>query len=480
MTDDNLLEKSPYKEHEYELIKKFLIDADFLQAYYRVIPIEAFSKLNSRIMGIVFKYYSEQNTPIKCHILKAKIHEASFEEAEEMSELVDDIFNDDEEPLQDSIEVCLRHIIVNYIRSELEKIEDKYTKKDNVEGWIEGLDSISKKSVEMKSNMNISDDLVDFADTFNEWAEERIALKQENRNFGMIPTGVEELDRWIPTKRGTVNSFLGRTKVGKSIILSNLAFGAYQKGYEVLIVILENSEFQVLNRLYSRAGFVNYKKLQRWNFSNEEDIEIRRRMECYGDNMNKLWIYKGVQYETNAADIENKLRILFERHGCKIDLLIADYAQILGSVRMPDTKDAQDWKKHEQVMWELKNIATNFKYEKGKGDNIAVWTALQTNRGSWERESGRGGEERELRDVSVFDISGGYNVIPALDNLVFINQNYAEKEDGILRLTPSIARDDASSDSHIQLETAYEHMMINRIDTEFSWKQDGHEAELLI
>lgn len=413
------------------------------------------------------------------HILKAKIIEANYPEKEEILELIQEMITDKRPILDEAIGACIKHVGIDYIRKELKKLDDKYSDKDDVDQWINGMQKISQKTHTMVSNMS-SVTVVDFAASFEDWSKERKDVCKNKVSSEIIKTSIDDLDLWIPTKKGTINSFLGRTKVGKSIIMSNLGFGAYSNGADVLIVILENSEFQVLNRLYARAGYVNYKKLQRWDFNPNQEEEIERRLSCYKNKMNKLWIFKGEQYNTTTLELENLLRILYERYGSKIDLMVVDYAQIFSSHRMRGEKNVQDWKMHEQIIWELKDLAINFKYDVNDSkNNMAIWTALQTNRGAWEQEPQNGGA-KELRDVSVFDIAGGYNVIPALDNLVFINQNKEEKRAGLLRLTPSVARDDASSDSnHIHLECAYEYMMIDKNNTNFDWVSAGSVAELI-
>jgi hypothetical protein len=469
----NDLNTQQYKEFQYELVKKLIKDVEFLANHYRTIPARAFSKHNSIILEIVYSYFQDNHTLIEPHLLKGEIYKKlkSESEAGEILDHIEILYADKNEPDENAVETCIKHVTVDLIIDELKNLNDKHSERDNVQGWINGLEDLQKMASTMISNMSTIK-VVDFGKEFKNWAQERKDFRDHKASNGeIIRTGIDELDNWIPTRKGTVNSFLGRTKVGKSIILANLAFGAYELGRDVLIVILENSEFQVLNRLYSRAGYVNYKKLQRWDFSSDQENVIMKRMSCYENKMNKLWIFKGMQNKTNCIDLKNLLRILYEKYGSKIDLMALDYAQIFASSKLTMEKGIQDWKIHEQIIWELKELATEYGYDKYQKNALAIWTALQTNRGAWQKEGE--GTQRDLKDVSVEDIAGGYNVIPALDNLVFINQNKDEKRNNILRLTPSIARDDASSDSnHIFLESAYEHMMINKFNNKFLWKGD--------
>jgi replicative DNA helicase len=385
-------------------------------------------------------------------------------------------------PDEKAVESCIKLVSYRFLQESLSEADAEFAQKNDVVGLVNKADEIFKISKKILSNLD-ENPIVDFSG--KEDIENFIKNRQEegkNLKRHLIDTGIEIIEKQMRTRKGTVNSFLGRTKVGKSIVLSNLAFGAFRKGYNVLLIALENAIAQVLTRLYSRAGYVNYKKLRNWSFDKVSEKEVMDRLEAYrlhgAKNQGRLYVHKGEPHKMDTNDIEALLSKIFERTGHRIDLVVLDYIQIFSSNKIKRSEGAEDWKIHEQIAWDLKNMAIEFKYQKSDPqNNLAVWSALQTNRGAWSKEKGA----TDIKDISISHIAGGYNIIPALDNLMIINQSEGDKIDNVLRLINSISRDDASSsdDGSFSINCSFDTMMINKYDTDFIWA-DKHRPPTII
>jgi replicative DNA helicase len=232
--------------------------------------------------------------------------------------------------------------------------------------------------------------------------EAKSVLKQIDSVESYIPTGFDEFDEIMSggAARGTLNVIITPPNRGKSTFLINIGKNAVLTGHKVV-----HYSFELSNKICNRRYFMSMVRMSKSEMSKKKRTAYDKFLDITEKIINNSLIIK--KFPANSAtpnDIRRHLNLIRNKHGFIPDLLIFDYADIMGT-----SKEYVD-KRHEieAIYYELRNIAEEF--------NSVNWTASQTNRG-W--------KEKEF--ITMEDVDECYKKAAACDVMMSLNQTLDEK-----------------------------------------------------
>jgi replicative DNA helicase len=194
-----------------------------------------------------------------------------------------------------------------------------------------------------------------------------------------FPTGCLELDHitggGLPVG---YTLFLGREKSGKSMVLSSIAAHAYFHGKNVAIATLELATKKQIERVLANILACTLNEVQ------TGAPIVRARLDRVKHRLGRLSVSR-FSPDTPVHEITNWVERLQTQWGAKIDLLVVDYADLVGSGK--SSKDENDYKA-------AKVVGNAFRDHAVLNDYTAI-SASQAR-----RSSGTGGRALDMDDAS--------------------------------------------------------------------------------
>lgn len=145
-------------------------------------------------------------------------------------------------------------------------------------------------------------------------------------------TGFDFLDRvlgggWEPK---TLVVFMGRPKIGKSLVLSNLAARALGYKLNVGVLTVELSDKKYMKRIGSNLLSIPFKNYETFDKSDLKTMEeLARKLKSVKEKIGKLHIKEFPTGTVSPIDIENYFLKMQELHNIKYDLILIDYLNLL-------------------------------------------------------------------------------------------------------------------------------------------------------
>jgi KaiC/GvpD/RAD55 family RecA-like ATPase len=239
----------------------------------------------------------------------------------------------------------------------------------------------------------------------------------------------------------TLISLAGAPKVGKSILLCNLASQGVRNGYNVAYVSFEMSDRKIMKRLGANLLGV---KTSEYNRFAEDPRELRNRMKTIStdDPFKTLGSLKVKEFPTSTAsvvDVENWLKRVEELKGMKFKLVVLDYINIMRNWRNPNTENT--YMKIKQIAEDLRAMAMR--------NNWTIVTATQFTRGAYSNT-----------DVTLEMISESSGLIHTVDALVGIIQDEIMHMNNEYFLKALALRDAEGKDTKKRFTINYEYMRL--------------------
>lgn len=172
------------------------------------------------------------------------------------------------------------------------------------------------------SAYSMSDDIPEYSEVVDEMWEK---IKERQRDgYAGVPFKFPALNNYVTAERGELIIFGAQQKVGKSIMLLNIAVDFLKKGLSVLYIDSELSTRLFTARILSHLSGVNYRNLTSGQYSPEEErvideqrewLKTRKFTHIYMPFFDKETIYS----TTKRVD-----------HRQHIDVIIIDYFKSTG------------------------------------------------------------------------------------------------------------------------------------------------------
>lgn len=262
-----------------------------------------------------------------------------------------------------------------------------------------------------------------------------------------IPTGWKSLDEL--TNGGydlkTLTVIIGPSNSGKSLWLSNIAVNTTNYGKNVLYVSLEMSDRKVMKRFGAislRIPIEEYDHRSKDIKYIESKIKDRRSRNAqftkdsslFENPMGKFFVKEFPAGSATIADVDNHIKMLQDRKGIKIDMVIVDYLTIMS----PDNKQGNLFINGKQLSEGLRAIAQKY--------NLAMITAMQVGKDNF----GAG-------DITLQDISESKAIVETCDTMLGIIRTDAMRRENkyILKLLKQRDGGFKWERTHFELDVKY-------------------------
>ena len=255
----------------------------------------------------------------------------------------------------------------------------------------------------------------------------RARLSKLKDGNGQISTGWPSIDKKLygGFNRGELNIFCAGSGGGKSLFLANMGVNWAQQGLNVLYLTFELSEGLVAMRLDSMMTGVSTREI----FKNLDEVELKVKM--IGKKSGNLQV-KYMPSGKNCNDIRAYLKEYQVKKGCKPDVLLIDYLDLMMPLSVK-VSPSDLFVKDKYVSEEIRNLAME--------TQCVTVTASQLNRSAV--------EEIEF-DHS--HISGGLSKIMTADNVIGIFTSRAMKERGRYQIQFMKTRSSSGVGQKVELE----------------------------
>lgn len=395
-------------EFQTELLKVILQDHSFLQNYRNIISVDLFKdNIERELVRYTLNFFDKyNNTPAKNSLYNFMISD-NFD-IEDVKKETDYYYKEE----IDNIEY-IKDSTVDFVKKN--KLKDVILKCGKLLEKSQ-YDEIYKSVKDIVYGFNTDDDIGDFF-----WESKKQVLEQIDLQEPFIPTGINELDDVMSggAVRGTLNVIMAPPNRGKSTLLINIGKNAVLNGFKVI-----HYSFELSKAICKRRYFMSMTKMSKNELRTRKRTAYNKILDLAENIIEEnLLIKKFPANVANCNDIRRHINSVVNKHNFIPDLILFDYADIMGILRPRDQKRLEI----EETYYDLRNIAEEL--------NTVNWTASQTNRG-W--------KEKEFVTMEDFDES--YKKAAASDVIISCNQTLEEKKSHpqCARLFVTKNRDDES------------------------------------
>ena len=248
------------------------------------------------------------------------------------------------------------------------------------------------------------------------------------------PTGFPYFDKvlgggWNPK---TLVVFQGRPKVGKSMVLSNIAGRAFVSGCNVGIATLELSDRKYMKRLGSMILDVPFKDYDSLLDKSQttEIAEKTKRLKETAPNLGELIVKEFPTGTASAIDIENYFLKVQQNTGKKFTVIVVDYINLMRPMR----EQGNVYEKIKVISEELRAVAIRNEW--------CIITATQIKR-----------DAVDDQDLSMSDIAESFGLVHTVDSLFGLIRGPMEKR---MKIKLIANRDGGYTESFKMYRMSYE------------------------
>lgn len=373
------------------ILSSILKDNELCQAVITYLKKDYFdNKITKILFELASKYYNKYDTVIDRNALlieASKLKNVNDKEHETLLDYYDELQKNDvnkskEWFLQFAESFCRERAVYNAVQESIVLLEeDKNTDK---------LPFIFEEAVGITFDTRLSHNV-------HSDALERSRKRKEK--IEKIATGWREFD--VATgggfERKTLNSFIGGTGVGKSLMMVALAANMLRNGYNVLYISGEMSEEKIADRFDANLLRIELDKLK--EIPDKEFVDKVNRV--FEGKCGQIEIKEYPTSSANVNHIKSLLQDLKQKKGFLPDVIFIDYINIFASARVNMASGSYTLIK--AIAEELRALAVS--------TNTCMVTATQSVRGS-----------QESSDIELSDTSESYALVHTLDYFAGIMQ----------------------------------------------------------
>lgn len=252
-------------------------------------------------------------------------------------------------------EFCQQRALELAILDSVEILQNK----DKAKGGIE--DKI-KKALAVEFDVKIGMDYFkDAVSRYEKYVEEEEVLPTDNELINAALNG--------GYRRKSLILWMGRTNIGKTLILCHHAACFLKQGKNVLYISGEMSEDMITKRIDANLLDINMNEI---NKNLDKKMFLSRVKDLCLKTQGKLIVKEYPAGTANANHIKNLINEVKLKRGFVPDVVILDYLNLFGSSRLKSEASANSYHYIKSVAEELRGVAVTF--------NLAMISATQTNR----------------------------------------------------------------------------------------------------
>ena len=272
------------------------------------------------------------------------------------------------------------------------------------------------------------------------------------------PSGFKFFDKtlgggWNPK---TLVVFQGRPKVGKSMVLSNIAGRAFVSGCNVGIATLELSDRKYMKRLGSMildVPFKDYDSLLDKSQVSEIDSKMKVLRETV-PTLGELIVKEFPTGTASAIDVENYFLKVQQNTGKKFTVIVVDYINLMRPMR----EQGNVYEKIKVISEELRAVAIRNEW--------CIITATQIKR-----------DAVDDQDLSMSDIAESFGLVHTVDSLFGLMRGPMEKR---MKIKLIANRDGGYNESFKMFRMSYEFAkLIEETDPASEFYSDDDDTQSL-
>ena len=272
------------------------------------------------------------------------------------------------------------------------------------------------------------------------------------------PTGFKFFDKtlgggWNPK---TLVVFQGRPKVGKSMVLSNIAGRAFVAGCQVGIATLELSDRKYMKRLGSMVLSIPFKEYDAMLDPSQvnEDTHKMKSLKETVSTLGELQVKEFPTGTATAIDIENYFLKVQQNTGKKFTIIVVDYINLMRPMR----EQGSTYEKIKVISEELRAIAIRNEW--------CIITATQIKR-----------DAVDDQDLSMSDIAESFGLVHTVDSLFGLMRGPMEKR---MKIKLIANRDGGYNESFKMYRMSYEFAkLIEETDPASEFYSDDDDTQSL-
>ena len=272
------------------------------------------------------------------------------------------------------------------------------------------------------------------------------------------PTGFKFFDKtlgggWNPK---TLVVFQGRPKVGKSMVLSNIAGRSFLSGCNVGIATLELSDRKYMKRMGSMIldiPFKDYDSLL--SHDQVKDVESKMaRLKAGSSTLGELIVKEFPTGTASAIDVENYFLKVQQMTGKKFSIIVVDYINLMRPLR----EQGNVYEKIKVISEELRAVAIRNEW--------CIITATQIKR-----------DAVDDQDLSMSDIAESFGLVHTVDSLFGLIRGPMEKR---MKIKLIANRDGGYNESFKMYRMNYEFAkLIEETDPASEFYSDDDDTQTL-
>jgi len=280
---------------------------------------------------------------------------------------------------------------------------------------------------------------VDYFDNYDSRMERRRNQRDNPTINPRVLTGISGLDQQFVIKAPMLVDFLAPFKRYKSIFLNAIGYAAVLQGFNVLHVTYENSEEMTMDRYDAMFSELNYDRISNLLLTQAEKDAVDHTFKWMNQWPNRLKIVKATAEETTVSEVEEALDRFRDVDGWVPDVGIWDYVNIIA----PSVRFNEERRDQKKAVWDLKRHTEKW--------GVATFTASQANMEGAKADRMTIGHRGKSIDLSqAFDLS------------IAIDQTDAERDEGIIVLSPHFVRGGAITIPEVVLDAELDRMSVSR------------------
>lgn len=269
------------------------------------------------------------------------------------------------------------------------------------------------------------------------------------------PTGFPFLDKvlgggWNPK---TLVVFQGRPKVGKTLVLANLAARSMLRGVNVGIATYEVSRQAYTKRVGSNILNIIYEDYDRITQDAHLGV-IEQRLAALKVKHPNCGTLEIEEFSGDALEIETYFLRKEQELGVKFGLIVVDYLNLMESLKKEDNM----YLKVKKISEELRMVA--------RRNEWCIVTATQVKR-----------EAVGSNDMGMEDVAESFGLIHTVDSLFGLMRQPLEK---IMKIKLIVNRDGGHTESYQRFDINYQHARLVEMTgpTDTYYSDDDQAAEL--
>lgn len=272
------------------------------------------------------------------------------------------------------------------------------------------------------------------------------------------PTGFKFFDKtlgggWNPK---TLVVFQGRPKVGKSMVLSNIAGRAFVAGCNVGIATLELSDRKYMKRLGSMILEIPFKEYDSMlDPSQVASVDARmKNLKATVSTLGELQVKEFPTGTASAIDVENYFLKVQQNTGKKFSIIVVDYINLMRPVR----EQGNVYEKIKVISEELRAVAIRNEW--------CMITATQIKR-----------DAVDDQDLSMSDIAESFGLVHTVDSLFGLMRGPMEKR---MKIKLIANRDGGYNESFKMFRMSYEFAkLVEETDPASEFYSDDDDTQSL-